>query len=656
MGLAGAGRAVRVRPGAAGALGYPCRMCGISGVLSESGAEPSLLALLGAAQAHRGPDHFATWMAPEAPVGLAHNRLSLLDLSPAGHQPFLLEGNALVYNGELYDFREQRARLLAAGAVLRSTSDTEVLLHLLVRHGVPETLRRIRGMFAFAFWEAATRRLFLARDRMGIKPLFYWRRPGGELLFASEMKALLAAGLPELDAVKVFYSPLGVLEKARVATAFRGLRQVEPGTFVVAEAGKEPRAETYFRLTDLAAEGTWRRLEAARPEAVLEEFSALFGAATSSMRVADAPMGAFVSGGVDSGLIAARAVRDGEGERMQPLSLFTADVAGPMSETAQARELARRLGQPLHESRFSSDDFLASWVATTWHYESPVVVHTNGAPLAAVARLARDHGVKAVLTGEGADEAFLGYPPQLAARYDRWLRLPYRLLDRVYGLAPPLQRFLTQTDARGLADELETLAQNLERQTLRREGLDRLAFVPAAQRRELYLSYQLLSEGLLSLLWRNDRMGMSAGIEARFPFLDENLLSFALNLPGRYKIARTLAVHNWKHPFLVDKALLRRLAARELPRGAAYRVKNGFPSFGLRQLEIGRPFLAGGFWQQALGLSDAQLETLVLEAAPYNLARYAAVDLWGRLFVLGESREALEEHVRANARLRPAKP
>lgn len=628
-------------------------MCGISGVLSAAGVEPALLVRMGEAQAHRGPDHFATWLAPGAPLGLAHNRLSLLDLSPAGHQPFLLDGNALVFNGELYNFRELRAELLADGAGLRSTSDTEVLLHLLLRHGVAETLRRIRGMFAFAFWEAGSRRLYLARDRMGIKPLFYWRRPG-DLLFASELKALLAAGTPEIDPVRVFYSPLGLLEKARVNTAFRGIRHVEPGTFVVAEAGGEPRVETYFRLTDLADEATWRRLEDARPAAVLAELSSLFGGALESMRVADAPMGAFVSGGIDSGLIAARAAKDGAGERVQPLSLFTADVEGPMSETAHARELARRLGRTLHESRFGADDFLATWVATTWHYESPVVVHANGAPLAAVARLARQHGVKAVLTGEGADEAFLGYPPQLAARYDPWLRLPYRLLDLVYGLTPPMQRFLSQSDARTLEGELEILAQNLERQTLRREGLERLGFVPAAQRREVYLSYQLLSEGLLSLLWRNDRMGMSAGIEARFPFLDEKLLAFALNLPGRYKIARSFKVHNWKHPFLVDKALLRRLAEGELGPGAAYREKNGFPSFGLRQLAIGPEFLAGGFWQQALGLSAAQLATLVAETTPYNLARYAAVDLWGRLFALGESREALEEHVRRHARLRQA--
>lgn len=623
-------------------------MCGISGVLSAQGAEAALLARMGETQAHRGPDHFATWL--DGPIGFAHNRLSLLDLSPAGHQPFLLDGNALVFNGELYNFRELRADLMADGAALRSSSDTEVLLHLLVRHGVGETLGRIRGMFAFAFWHAGLRRLFLARDRMGIKPLFYWQRPH-DLLFASELKALLAAGTPDLEPVRVFYSPLGVLEKARRNTAFRGVLQVEPGSYVTLEAGGEPKAKTYFELSQLANEATWRRLDAAKPEAVLEEFSTLFGQSIESMRVADAPMGAFVSGGVDSGLIAARSADSG-GERIQPLSLFTAAVEGPYSETVYARELARKIGRPLHESPFSGADFLATWVATTWHYESPVVVHTNAAPLAAVARLASGHEVKAVLTGEGADEAFLGYPPQLAARYDRLLRLPYRLLDRVYGLFPPLRRFITQADARGLEGELEKLSQNLERQTLRRQGLERLAFLPAAERREQYTSYQLLSEGLLALLWRNDRMGMSAGIEARFPFLDENLLAFALNLPIRYKIGRTPAVYNWKHPFLVDKALIRRLAARELPAKAAYRVKNGFPSFGLRQLEVGRGFFENGFWQQFLGLSEDQLATLALEATPYNLARFAAVDLWGRLFVLKQSRQELEDHVRRHARLR----
>lgn len=626
-------------------------MCGIAGALSETGAAPelSLLVSMGETLAHRGPDHFATWIS--APIGLAHNRLSLLDLSPAAHQPFLLGDDALVFNGELYNFRELRAELLADGAALRTTSDTEVLLHLLVRHGIDETLRRIRGMFAFAFWQAKTRHLFLARDRMGIKPLFWWKR-AGDTLFASELKALLAAGRPEPDPVRIFYSPLGVLEKARVHTAFRGVLHVEPGSYVVLAVGKKPETRRYFQPIDFLDEKTSRRLEAARPAAVLEELSDLLGRSIESMRVADAPMGSFVSGGIDSGLIASRSAAEG-GERVQPLSLFTADIKSSFSEIREARQLAARIRRPLFEAAFAAEDFLSTWVTTTYHYESPVVVHTNAAPLAAVARLARRHAVKAVLTGEGADEVFLGYPPQLAARYDRFLRLPYRLLDGIYGLIPPLRRFLTQSDAKDLQRELELLAQNLERQTLRREGLERLDFLPAARRRDVYLCVQLVSEGLLSLLWRNDRMGMAAGIEARFPYLDENLLAFALNLPTRYKIGRTFKVHNWKHPFLIDKALLRRLAARELPREAAYRVKNGFPSFGLRQLEIDPAFLEGGFWQRFLDLSAAQLATLFAESAPYNLARYAAVDLWGRLFVLGESRETLEEHVRRHARLRP---
>lgn len=629
-------------------------MCGISGALScRAGEAPAaaLLERMGAAQGHRGPDHFATWVAP--PIGLAHNRLSLLDLSPAAHQPFLLDGeggrSALVFNGELYNFRELRAELIAAGAKLVTSSDTEVLLHLLVRLGIEETLSRVRGMFAFAFWQERFRRLVLARDRLGIKPLFWWRRDG-DVLFASELKALLAAGTPEIDPVRVLYSPLGLLEKARLHTAFRGIRHVEPGSYVVFEEERSPRVHTYFQLIDLIDEAEFRRLERASPAAVADELDQLFGHGVDSMRVADAPMGAFVSGGVDSGLIAARAALTG-GERIQDLALFTSDVAGGYGETREARTLAARLGRPLHESRFGGADLLSTWIPTTWFYESPLVVHTNAAPLAAVARLARDHGVKAVLTGEGADEAFLGYPPQLAARYDGLLRLPYRMLDTLYGWLPPLRRFVGQADAKVLESELERLAQGFERQTLRRAGLERLAFLPEAERREFYASFQLLSEGLLSLLWRNDRMGMSAGIEARFPFLDERVLAFALNLPVRYKIGRSFKVHNWKHPFLVDKALLRRLATRYLPQAAAYRVKKGFPSYGLRQVQVDPELLRGGFWQEMLGLSPAQLAAFIAEAAPYNLARYAAVDLWGRLFVLGQPRPALEEHVRRHARL-----
>lgn len=622
-------------------------MCGISGIFDAAGrpVERALLETVGRAQTHRGPDHFGVFH--EDSIGLANNRLSLLDLSSAGNQPFVDDAHVLVYNGEIYNFRELR-RSLEAEVEFRSDSDTEVLFHLLARRGVAATLKAVRGMFAFAFFERRARRLILARDRVGIKPLFFARR-GSTLFFASEMKALLPALEPKVEPIRALYSALGILEKARKKTIFNEVEQVEPGTFLsFSSAGLE--IEDYFRLADLIDEHRFRELDARAPAAIVDELGTLFGRSIESMRVADAPLGAFVSGGIDSSLIAAFASRP-PGARAQNLELFTADVQGRLSETPDARLLAHHLGRTLHESAFRPEDFLRDWARCTWHYESPIVVHANAVPFAGVARLAHDSGVKAVLTGEGSDELFLGYPPLLTARYRPLLELPYRLIDALYSRLPGLRNYLRRDVEISQFGNLELVAQGFERQILRHEGLEKLDFLPEKQRRHHWLTLQMLNESLVSLLWRNDRMGMAASIEARFPFLDEDILAFAINLPIRFKIGRSRHFHNFKHPFLVDKWVVRRLAEPLLPRRLVHKPKNGFPVFGLRHLRIDQGFFADGFWQSLLGFRDQELAAMVRESSPYVIAKYAAVDLWGRLFVKRQSIAELDEHVARFARL-----
>ncbi len=288
-------------------------MCGIPEPCpAPAGAapDPALLERMGRAIAHRGPDHFATWLA--GPIGLAHNRLSLLDLSAAAHQPFLLEDHgdlhALVFNGELYNFRELRDGLLAAGAALRTSSDTEVLAAPARRAtGLDETLRRVRGMFAFAWWQAGTRRLILARDRLGIKPLFYWpRRARHPLRLGNEGPA--GGGRARNRPGAGFYSPLGLLEKARVA--HRVPRHPPRRARLLRDPGARPAAPGPHLLPADRPDRR-SRVPPARPSARLEprcstSWPGFSASSVDSMRVADAPMGAFVSGGIDSGLIAAR--------------------------------------------------------------------------------------------------------------------------------------------------------------------------------------------------------------------------------------------------------------------------------------------------------------------------------------------------------------
>ena len=615
-------------------------MCGISGFFDSDGrtVDAAVLERMGRAMEHRGPDHFGTFY--ERFVGFAHNRLSLMDLSSRGHQPFENNNYVLICNGEIYNYLELKDELMPLGVEFRSTSDVEALFWYLIHFGIEATLAKIRGMFAFAFYDHRNYELTLARDRIGIKPLFYAYQ-GYRLYFASEMKAILAATRLELDPVKALYSAAGILEKSRRHTVFRDVQHVEPGTYVtLAMDDRGPVVHKYFQLTDYLDEASYRRLDAAGPAAVTAEMDHRFGAAVRSMLMSDAPMGAFVSGGIDSSLIAAYAA-----EENPQLELFSADVVGRHSEAEDARALARAVDRPLHTYEFKPEMLVRDWVRATWHYESPIVVHTNAVPFLNVAATAREHGIKAVLTGEGSDELFLGYPKLLTRRYRQLLALPFELLKRLYALVPGLAGYVLESPGGGLLADFELLVQHYERQRLRRDGLERLDFLPPKARQGHYLTLQLMNEGIVSLLWRNDRMGMASSIEARFPFLDEELVRFAVNLPEKYKIGRTNRFHNYKHPFLIDKAIVRRLAAGRLPDRLVHKKKNGFPMYGFHNLRLRPGFFDGGFWQEVHKLSTAETAYMEAHTRPYHLAKLAAVDIWGKLFVMGQDREQVAGHV-----------
>lgn len=513
-------------------------MCGISGFINPQFKKIPALVLenFGSTLHHRGPDSVNYYY--NGHIGLTHNRLSILDISENGNQPFEDDTQVLIYNGEIYNYLELKKTYLdSRNIIFRSTSDTEVLFYLLKYEGLEKTLTLIKGMFAFAFYEKGVNRLTLARDRIGIKPLFYTQSEDYTFFFASEYKAVLSVVTPRIDKIRALYSIVGILDKSRDYTIFENIHHIPPGHYLQITA-EDTQLKPYFKLSNLVDPSLYNRLRTSSSKEVQEEFHQLLSGVIKAMLMSDVPMGAFVSGGIDSSLIASIAMK------YQPIQLFTANVVGKFSEVAGARQLAANLGAPLMEYEFKSEYFIRDLVRCTWHMEVPIVVHTNAVPFSGVAQLARGNQVKAVLTGEGSDELFLGYPRLLTRHYDQLIKGPYEVLNKIYRRVPGLSRYVLKQAELQAAGTLELLTQKFQRQLLREEEIPYLNHVPVKERQDQYLSFQMLYEGIVALLWRNDRMGMISSIEARFPYLDEAVLKFALNLPVKYKIGRTSRFYN----------------------------------------------------------------------------------------------------------------
>lgn len=620
-------------------------MCGIAGVMcDEPGVYSDLPRRMIAAQSHRGPD--ATGVAtPDSHLAVGHARLSIVDLTPAGNQPFVTADSVLVYNGEIYNHLEIRAELEKLGAKFNGTSDTATLLVALQTWGVEKTLPRIRGMFAFAFYLRRERTLYLCRDRLGIKPLHYLRR-AGKLYFSSEVKGLQAVTATPVDPIRALFSMASVADDSLDRTAFHGVKQVAPGTALRCVIGSNPTVHRYYSPIDDLDEALYRELERTPESRIVEMFASEIERSVQSMLMSDVRVGAFVSGGIDSSVIAILARRSAS-----DFPLFSSNVVGPESEIEAARLLARAIDAPLHESAFEPADFLANWARATWHYECPIVRHMNAVPFSVVAGVARSNGVKVVLTGEGADELFFGYPKLLTRRFDGLAKSPVDTLLSLYGRVPGLRQHLWPTPSDQPDDFINLLTQDYQRQRIREAAMPKLAFLGEEAAREHYLTLQMLQESLHSLLHRNDRMGMSHSIEARFPFLDERIIRFGINLPTKFKIHWSKRLHNYKHPFLEDKWVVRSMAKNLLPRSLVKRRKNGFPLAGYRSVQLKSTFFRNGYVMEALGLTDATIEYVLANVKPMFVGRLGAVELFGRMYEQGWTVDRATSHVREHAAL-----
>ena len=629
-------------------------MCGVAGVIYRDArpADRAMLGRMAAAIRHRGPDGYGFFVGRRG--GLAHVRLSIIDRA-RGAQPLGNEDGRLqvVFNGEIFNYVELRAELRALGHVFRTDSDTEVLAHGYESWGM-RLVDRLNGDFAFAIFDQRDDSLFLARDRFGVRPLFYAQR-GSDLYFASEAKALFATGVIEAAPDPVGLDEVFTLWAARAPrTVFRGVRQLEPGTVALWREGRLVH-HRYF-----VAAGAATREE---PADAVEALDRLMNESVRLRMRADVPVAAYASGGLDSTITATLAAK------MTPHDLRTFSVSfddAGLDESAFQAIVASSVRSRHVQRRITGSDIARVFPSVVRHAETPLL-RTAPAPMYLLAEATRQDGIVCVLTGEGSDELFLGYDlfkevqvrefcrrqpssrvrPHLfdrlypyvhtAVRGELWRRSMLDAADAGDALDSHVPRFRLASRIRsfyhrawldeiGKADPLTTLRDSLPPGFDSWRPLARAAYLEITT---LLPSYLLSSQG--------DRMMMAHGVEGRFPFLDPQLFAFAASLPERSKLCG-----------LREKEILKRWAGSVIPTSIVdrhkqpYRAPNSAPFFGGAVPDYVRELLDPAAVEQTGIFAPAAVEGLVRrakagrtigDAENQAVVAILSTQLWHREFV-----------------------
>lgn len=570
-------------------------MCGIAGLVDPRLAPNRLAAVAGFmadALAHRGPDGSGVWCDPGAGVAFGHRRLSIVGLGPAGAQPMLSRNGrwAVTYNGELYDAAEQRLGLLADGHAFSGNSDTEILVALIARHGVEATLKRIEGMFAFAAFDRHERRLWLARDRIGVKPLFY-AADRERVLFGSTLSALVACPsfTPDIDPAAVS----SLLRHGYVpapAAIYRGVHKLQPGTLLSWREGEAPRLSPYWRLDDVAAGGRATPFRGSDVEAI-ERLETLLTAAVRRQMMSEVPLGAFLSGGIDSSTVVAMMAAGGQA----PRTFAAGFVDDPRyDESGPAEGVARHFGTDHTTISVREADALALVAHLPEIYDEPLA-DPSGLPTHLLCAATRRAGITVALSGDGGDELFAGYDRYaLALRFAQQiepiprslrrlaagaiLRLPdggaallARAVPEPWGgpdAADRLRKAAAQLGGDGFALYRRLLTLNPAAQALARgvpglpHPLDEASDEALLDRMRRIDCVSYLPDDVLAKV---DRASMAVGLEARVPLLDRDVVAFAWTLPNH--LLRRDGKGKW---------LLRQVLARHLPPSLFERRKHGF--------------------------------------------------------------------------------
>lgn len=618
-------------------------MCGIAGWWESDGPAAGrdvLDAMLDAIE-HRGPDDRGTW--GEGPLALGHVRLTILDANARAHQPFVTRDGEgiLTYNGEVYNYRELRRELKREGVRFTSTGDTEVVLYALHVWGPEAALPRLNGMFAFAYLDRRNRTLWLARDRLGIKPL-YVAETGRCLLFASEIKALLRH--PEVAArpdVPMLTAGLTIPKIPGRRTDFLGIESLDPGTCWKITGGRKEEI-AYFDILEALDVEKLRRAASLPGEDLAAEFEELLSESVAMHLASDAPLAAACSGGVDSSHVTALAL-----ERLPETPGYVADVAeeGAISEDADhARRVADHLGMKLMTVAIRPDELLRHWPTACRLYEGPNYAPSDMA-LLLMNREMRDAGVKVAVTGEGADELLAGYWVHRTTlrRWRKWRRRwPLRgLFPGLWGPgSPPGGSFVPRGGlppaARALLNEPEEIFETAERRyaaLFQRLREVRLVEARAVLARCLFD----LTSCLSGLLRRMDRLGLGASVEMRVPFLENRIIDFAMHLPFSAKIRER-----------EQKWILKQVAAKQLPADVVFARKRGFP-VPWTPFEGTENLLRDGVVCDLFGWDRRTLSQAIESFEGFNYARFqfVALEVWGRLHLRGESHDELAERLLA---------
>ena len=565
-------------------------MCGINGIAlssrSHAALDVGLLERMRDVITHRGPDDAGLFL--DGNLGLGHRRLSIVDVA-AGHQPMTNEDETLhiTFNGEIYNHADFREELEARGHVYRTHCDTETILHLYEEHGA-SVVQHLRGMFAFAIWDQRRRELFIARDRLGVKPLYYVHTDDGSLYFASEIKSLLAARAvtPELN-VGALPDYLANHATSGEETLFRNVKRLMPGHTLVWSDG-EINIKEYWDVR-------FEREEEARglsDEDYISEWKELFETSVRLRLMADVPLGMFLSGGIDSSAIAA--VMSGLVD--EPIKTFSVAFAErEANELEYARLVARKFGTDHHEVVVSPEDFFAALPTLVWHEDEPIA-HPSSVALNFVSRLAAKH-VKVVLTGEGSDELLAGYGRYrktvynlaLGARYHKLTGQALRsVIERGVKTLPVGSRVRQKLSRSFLCvapdiesiyfDNFAVFSHSMQQDLLTPETKERVNGINPYAAVGDYLGHtdadSLLNQLLYvdiktylhELLMKQDQMSMAASIESRVPFLDHKLVEYTARLPERLKLRG-----------LTTKYILRKAMKGLLPEEILTRSKMGFP-------------------------------------------------------------------------------
>lgn len=578
-------------------------MCGIAGLVSVSAASPaeelrSAGEAMTNALSHRGPDDHGVWVDAAKGVALGHRRLSIVDLSQAGHQPMVSANGrfVIVYNGEVYNHQDTRRELESLGVVFRGTSDTEVILEACAAWSVERTLPRLNGMFAFALWDRAEGILTLVRDRLGIKPV-YWAKFGSLFLFGSELKALRAhrgwAPRVRPDAI-AGYMRHGYIPGPH--TIYEGVHKLEPGTVLTLSTrdNSEPSLRRFWDLSEVVGRGAAARAEPTSADSV-NELDVLLRDAVRRRMVADVPLGAFLSGGVDSSTVAAMM----QAQSPVPIKTFTIGFEQDrFDEAPHAQAVAKHLGTDHTELYVAPKDALNVIPELPHWYDEPFA-DSSQIPTLLVSRLTRKH-VTVALSGDGGDELFAGYPRYFwNQRLQRALgRVPWRVRSAagfgLRSLSPQLREWCLERLPRRVqnvvtANRLEKLSDVLnakDSNALYRRILslwpNPKALVLGGSEATGRLWESNLTNGLDAaieapqfldiltylpddILTKVDRASMAVALEARVPLIDYRVVEFAWRLPMAMKVREGQG-----------KWILRQVLDRYVPRQLIDRPKMGF--------------------------------------------------------------------------------